>query len=583
VKLSIVIPTLNRCAMLARTLPHALNQDLPPGEYEVVVVCDGSTDGTAEFVRSIRSSVALRVIERPHRGLAAARNAGIEAARGELVLLLDDDMFGQPTFAARHIAAHNDGFDGIVIGPLRSAPESRSGLATELVRRSHNEYHDQLAGQGPMRSAYKIWLAANFSAPRNLLLNHRGYDERFSSSEDQEFAIRLWNAGVQFRFLPDAPVYEIYSKSAGQAVASDAPRTGKADVQLARKHGGYRRASILASLIGESRAKLMLWSLCCIPPISPDLALRVPCSMAESLSANSRIEQIGLRVFQYRRAIAIMRGAMREAGSWQALRREFGMRLPVLRYARIESAQSFQAQVRWLARRGYAAIAPSQWLAWIRRGEALPDRPVLISFDCAYAELAESALPILLRHGFRAAVHVVTAEIGGTSQWDRESGIGPQPLMTAAQIRYWAEKGIEFGSHGRRLRHLSGLEADRLADEIEGSAADLTRVLGRPPLSFLYPGGAVNDAILDCVRRSFEMAMGDQPGLNALCTDLYRMHTTAIRSDHRIGNLALAVELGRVSLRARNPVVVNAVSSPRTQPVLGHSCKLRSNEHAGVR
>ncbi len=554
-KLSIIIPTLNRRELIAKTLPTLLNQNLTPDEYEVVVVSDGSTDGTADFISHLKTPVPLRFIDRPHRGLAATRNAGIEAARGDLVLLLDDDMVGEPALARKHIAAHSADFACIAIGSLETWPKSRTGLATDLVKASHQGYHEQLAEQGPARSKYRLWLANNFSAPRSLLLAHQGYDERFLSSEDHELAIRLWEAGVRFKFLPDAPVYEIYSKTADQVVASDAPRTGAADVRLARKHRGYRSVSIPASLMGESRAKLMAWRMCCVPRVSPDAMLRIPCSIAERFRGNARIQRFGLRILQYRKSIAVMRSAIREVGSWQGMRREFGMRLPVLRYGRVGPVERFEAQVRWLARRGYVGITPSDWLAWVRTEAALPQRPVLITFEGGYAEVAECALPVLRRHGFRAAVHVVTGRIGGESQWDGESGLTQLPLMTTDQIRYWAGEGVEFGAHSRSHRRLTELEGERLADEIEGSAGDLAQLLGRWPVSFTYPYGAVNQAVLEQVRRSFEMAFSDTAGLNALCTDLHLMRTAEMMPTHRKIDLASALLLGRprfLPLRTRD-------------------------------
>jgi len=249
-----------------------------------------------------------------------------------------------------------------------------------------------------------------------------------------------------------------------------------------------------------------------------------------------------------------MRSAMREVGSWQGMRREFGMRLPVLRYGRVGPVQRFEAQVGWLARQGYVGIAPSDWLAWVRTGAALPQRPVLITFEGAYAEVAECALPVLRRHGFRAAVHVVTGRIGGESQWDRESGLTPRRLMTADQIRYWAGEGVEFGAHSRSHRRLTELEGEGLADEIEGSAGDLAQLLGRRPVSFTYPYGAVNQAMLEQVRRSFEMAFSDTSGLNALCTDLHLMRTAGIMPTHRKLDLASALLFGRPTLLAQLPI-----------------------------
>src|SRR5258707_13516386 len=106
--------------MLARTLPTLLNQDLPHADYEVVVVSDGSIDGTVEFVRSFKTTANLRIIDQPHRGLSATRNAGIEAAGGELVLLLDDDLVAEPTLASRHVAEHIDGLTAVPIAALRT-------------------------------------------------------------------------------------------------------------------------------------------------------------------------------------------------------------------------------------------------------------------------------------------------------------------------------------------------------------------------------------------------------------------------------------------------------------------------------
>ena len=339
------------------------------------------------------------------------------------MLLLDDDMVGEPTLAGQHIAAHSADFPCIAVGSLRTSPESRTGLATDLVRASHQGYHDELTRRGPDGSKYRLWLASNISAPRSLLLAHQGYDERFLYCEDHELAIRLWDTGVRLKFLPQATVYEIYSKTADDMVSSDAPRVGAADVQLTRKHPGYRGASVAASIIGESRTKLLAWWICCVLPVSPDATLRIPCSIAQRLSGNARMQRFGIRVLQYRKSIAVMRSAMREVGSWQELRREFGMRLPVLRYAQMGSVKRFEADVRWLVQRGYVGIAPSNWLAWVKAGVALPERPVLITFEGAYAGVAESALPILRRNGFRAAIYVVTGRIGGESERDRESGL----------------------------------------------------------------------------------------------------------------------------------------------------------------
>ena len=82
-KLSVVIPTFNRRDVLGRTLASIAAQDFPPKDLEVIVVMDGSTDGTAEFLSSFTLECSFRALTAPHRGAGAARNVGIRAATGE--------------------------------------------------------------------------------------------------------------------------------------------------------------------------------------------------------------------------------------------------------------------------------------------------------------------------------------------------------------------------------------------------------------------------------------------------------------------------------------------------------------------
>ena len=113
------------------------------------------------------------------------------------------------------------------------------------------------------------------------------------------------------------------------------------------------------------------------------------------------------------------------------------------------SPERFERQVGWLARKGYVGIRPSDWLRW-RSGEAdLPKKPILLTFDDAYADTAEHALPVLCQHGFGAAVYVVTQRLGATNTWDDPGKRYMLRLMSAEQIQYWAAKGIEFGAHTR--------------------------------------------------------------------------------------------------------------------------------------
>src|SRR5665213_3861512 len=103
--ISIIIPTYNRRDVLARTLPTVFGQDFSPELYEVIVVVDGSFDGTVEMLRTYTPRCSFRILDQVNRGPAAARNAGLEVSRGRLVLFLDDDIRCGPDLIKQHVSS----------------------------------------------------------------------------------------------------------------------------------------------------------------------------------------------------------------------------------------------------------------------------------------------------------------------------------------------------------------------------------------------------------------------------------------------------------------------------------------------
>jgi len=86
-KISVVIPTFNRISLVARAIDSVLKQSLNP--YEIIVVDDGSDDGTSEMIQNKYKSIKL--IQQQNNGVSAARNKGIEHAKGDWIGLLDSD------------------------------------------------------------------------------------------------------------------------------------------------------------------------------------------------------------------------------------------------------------------------------------------------------------------------------------------------------------------------------------------------------------------------------------------------------------------------------------------------------------
>ena len=134
---SVVIPTRQRREPLRRALRALATQTAPAETYEVVIAVDGSTDGTEEMLAGLDAPFALRTVEGPRRGRAAACNAAIAAASGEVLIVLDDDMEPVPELIERHRRHH----PGINRDPQRPGQLDHGGLL-------HQHHRGLLAGPG---------------------------------------------------------------------------------------------------------------------------------------------------------------------------------------------------------------------------------------------------------------------------------------------------------------------------------------------------------------------------------------------------------------------------------------------------
>lgn len=177
-------------------------------------------------------------------------------------------------------------------------------------------------------------------------------------------------------------------------------------------------------------------------------------------------------------------------------------------------AARFADQVRVLHRLGYGAVTLAQVGEWLDGRGTLPPRPVVFTFDDAYANVFEHAYPILSQRGWPATTFVVTHELGGVNRWDLPRGIPASPLMDRPQLRALSAAGWEIGAHSRSHPRLTELPAERCAEEVAGSRADLEALLGRPVTSWCYPYGAANPAVVTAVRAAgYRTAVTLQPGL----------------------------------------------------------------------
>jgi len=99
-KVSISIRAYNAEATLTRAIESALAQNFPHNEYEIIIVDDGSTDGTADIAKRYTADARVRLIRQANLGAIAAANAGFHAAKGQYLSVLDSDDAFEPGFLA---------------------------------------------------------------------------------------------------------------------------------------------------------------------------------------------------------------------------------------------------------------------------------------------------------------------------------------------------------------------------------------------------------------------------------------------------------------------------------------------------
>ena len=236
IALSVVVPTYQRRDSIRRLLAALHEQTLAPTEFEVVVVVDGSTDGTREWLAEQHPPFRLNVLWSPNRGRAAACNRGIAAARGDVLVLLDDDMCPFAECLAAHLEAHAGHERWGIVGAAPIFVDDRADAVKRFVASKFNTHLQKLARPGHEFSPRDFY-TGNFSIRRDVLLEVGGFDEDFTryGNEDVELSVRLRRAGVRLRFEPRAASRQAYEKGLA-ALANDTVDKGRTSVVLARKH-----------------------------------------------------------------------------------------------------------------------------------------------------------------------------------------------------------------------------------------------------------------------------------------------------------------------------------------------------------
>jgi glycosyltransferase involved in cell wall biosynthesis len=202
--LSVVIPTYNREKVLARALEGYLAQSAPQLIHELLVVDDGSTDGTESMVKGFsgRGAFPIRYLRQTNKGPAAARNWGIREARSALILFSDSDIVPGRSLVEEHIASHqkNAQINAAILGYVTWPPEIK---ATPFMRwygeRKLFWFFKLRNGQ---EASFHFFYTCNISLKTQFLRTCGQFDEEFSGAayEDTELGYRLGKQGLHLLY-----------------------------------------------------------------------------------------------------------------------------------------------------------------------------------------------------------------------------------------------------------------------------------------------------------------------------------------------------------------------------------------------
>jgi glycosyltransferase involved in cell wall biosynthesis/peptidoglycan/xylan/chitin deacetylase (PgdA/CDA1 family) len=502
---SIVVPTYQRRDVVCDAL-RAMTSIQYAGPFEVIIVVDGSTDGTAEALAQVPVPFPIRIVSQANAGAARARNHGAELATGDVLLFVDDDMICAPDILSEHAQSHLAGADA-VLGDIPFDPDSPPGFLGQGVDDWTRERSARLSAGG-MLTLFDL-LTGQLSIKRTVFDAIGGFDGKFTQdgsfgNEDLDIGTRLLDH-YNVVFNPRAISYQRYVVTPRQNMKQwyDA---GQADVAFARKHPA--KAAELFELHGFSNPQTQSrWIPLARIPHLPRLLSWIACKLVEK-PRSPRLQRAATNFFFIARDVVYWSGVHSRGGvpadngvlilCYHALQ---DLADPVLKPYGIPLPQ-FESQLDDLLARGAQFISPGELQDYLDGKAGLPQRAVLLTFDDCYAELGDAARSVLRQRRIPSIAFAVSGMKSHTNEWDQANGYSTLRLLDEQGLRDLEQAGVEIGCHSVTHPEMTKLDAAGLSNETAGAAAQLSALGLRPPRYFAYPYGESNEASRGAVRNT---------------------------------------------------------------------------------
>jgi len=252
-KISVIISTFNKLDRLMITMFCLGRQNLDKSLFEVIVINDGSSDGTKEFLDNTRFDYNVQIHHQENKGQAFARNKGIEMSKSDVIVFNDDDLITIPEFLNYHLSEHEKDDKCVILGriyrinvedfktvalPIYDNYDSGMQNIRNYVKKDlYLDMVERVFAKQLNNIAWICFTGGNSSIGKENLINARGFDANFYrwGPEDIELGYRIYQNNYVFKYCPQIINYHLDVEKNRNQMLSDTARNLK---YLQKKYPG---------------------------------------------------------------------------------------------------------------------------------------------------------------------------------------------------------------------------------------------------------------------------------------------------------------------------------------------------------
>lgn len=201
---SIIIPTYNGSKRLPRLIDSLVAQTVMPDE--VIIVIDGSSDNTEEYLKSLTVPFQLRIITQENKGRATARNTGVKNSLGSLLIFVDDDIAVESDFIEQHIKMHIDYPDSICGGKTSQEIVNEENYDFYCFRAYQEDSWVKNYPRDTIVESDSMLSTQQLSVKKDIFFKIGFFDEKLTDSEDFDLGVRAKKLGIPSYYSPHIKV-----------------------------------------------------------------------------------------------------------------------------------------------------------------------------------------------------------------------------------------------------------------------------------------------------------------------------------------------------------------------------------------